>query len=115
LCPFYHCVFPIFECGLIQKYVKNRSKTGQKPQILWFKTSQIPNEKNSSSLFTALLCPKTYLSCWIEAGIRTGDVLVMIDQAAGVWKWDTWGDPLVNVRKTMERSTIFHGKIHYKW
>ena len=27
LCPFYHCVFPIFECGLIQKYVKNRSKT----------------------------------------------------------------------------------------
>jgi hypothetical protein len=93
---------------------KNTSKTGQKPQILWFKTSLFPNEKNFSSLFTAY-CPKTYLSCWIEAGIRTGDVLVMIDQAAGVWKWDTWGYPLVNIRKTMERSTIFHGKIHYKW
>jgi len=23
--------------------------------------------------------------------------------------------PLVNLQKTMERSTIFHGKIHYKW
>jgi len=23
--------------------------------------------------------------------------------------------PLVNIQKTMERSTIFHGKTHYKW
>jgi hypothetical protein len=25
------------------------------------------------------------------------------------------GYPLVNIQKTMERSTIFNGKIHYKW
>jgi len=24
-----------------------------------------------------------------------------------------WDYPLVNIQKTMERSTIFHGKIHY--
>jgi hypothetical protein len=25
------------------------------------------------------------------------------------------GYPLVNIQKTMERSTILNGKIHYKW
>ena len=35
--------------------------------------------------------------------------------------WDKWRNlkpaiyPLVNIQKTMERSTIFHGKIHYNW
>ena len=26
-----------------------------------------------------------------------------------------WSYPLVNIQKTMERSTMFNGKIHYKW
>ena len=28
---------------------------------------------------------------------------------------ESLGYPLVNIQKTMERSTIFHGKTHYKW
>jgi hypothetical protein len=41
--------------------------------------------------------------------MRVGDIP---KNMAKKWKHDV---PLVNIQKTMERSTIFNGKIHYSW
>ena len=64
-------------------------------------------------------------NCGASQGLSTGNrpslqwinfVKIQADRCGHEIHGNLWGIyPLVNIQKTMERSTIFNGKIHYKW